>query len=191
VPGCLVDIFCVSEIDSTSTNSSMSSISITCLKALRACIIDHPPCKRVRSCAHARQLAFDHTQKRNHATTALHLLQLSYTLNVSSASARRRNSQPLPPAPRTPQPCAVPPLANPLGAPLSICRRKVFIFPYFSFWLHFPLLWSVTAAHFVSPAVFISFFHSRPCSTRALLSNTNAATAAAPMIVRLLALVLI
>jgi hypothetical protein len=54
VPGSLVDIFCVSEIDSTSTNSSMSSISVTCLKALRACIIDHPPCKRVRSCAHAR-----------------------------------------------------------------------------------------------------------------------------------------
>jgi hypothetical protein len=39
--------------------------------------------------------------------------------------------------------------------------------------------------------IYFVFFHSRPCSTRALLSNTNAATAAAPMIVRLLALVLI
>lgn len=136
----------------------MSSISITCLKALRACIINHPPCKRVRSCAHARQLAFDHAQKQNHVTTALHLLQLSDAFNVSSASARRRNSQPLPPAYRTSQSCAVPPLANPLGAPLSICRRKVFIFPYFAFWSHFPLLWSVTAAHFVSPRYLFRFF---------------------------------
>jgi hypothetical protein len=50
VPGYLVDIFCVCEIDSVSSSSSSSSnnIATSCLKALRACIINHPSCKKVR-----------------------------------------------------------------------------------------------------------------------------------------------
>jgi hypothetical protein len=56
VPGYLVDIFCVCDIDSaslssgggSSSSSSSNTIATACLKALRACIIDHPSCKKVR-----------------------------------------------------------------------------------------------------------------------------------------------
>jgi hypothetical protein len=46
VPSSIVDIFCVSDFDSSAVSSG-SNIAIACLKALRACIFEHPPSKMV------------------------------------------------------------------------------------------------------------------------------------------------
>jgi len=72
VPGTLVDVFCVSDVDASSSggggDSSSSSIAITCLKALRACIIDHTPSKTVAAASasplmHQKIAAFSRSQQ--------------------------------------------------------------------------------------------------------------------------------
>jgi hypothetical protein len=110
-----------------------------------------------------RQLAFQHPHKQNHVATTLHLLQTSDPVNVCSASARGRDSQPLPAARRAAQPRARPPRTNSLGPPLSIRRRKVFVIRIFHFVSFYKLLWSVTDAHWCFTGSISFVFYSFAC----------------------------